>query len=445
MEARIHQVASRRSFTRSLSIVAVAVVAFAALELSFAQPTLAGIVCCSKNSNGTTNTNDCLCDSSLVCNITRNSKLYNAQLTGKTCWNYSSYGSSSQITSTITCDAINGIGTVDFTQASLLGTATLDATSFTQSALLSCAVTDSSIPSHNDTGLCQFDLTYSRAAGLTTCAPVEGGNFKLTYQAFCSQVKTTGNTPSDQQLTVNGTLNCGATLNPGPGNLPGFCDDPNCILNLGIAEQAGKCSDLFPADSELAEDQVLSFSQTIEGPDPGPSCGLDSGTERKVVAIDGPHVRYCTGGTFNGAPVDCTPPSNQPQLTGTGTGESAVPFDVTFSPTKLNVTCQNNDVWRFTIFGNQHLDVTLLQVSPMSLMVEGFSGVTCDAPVGNNLSCAISACQAQQGGPLDGQKLGSYVDARDVNHKFVLTVTGTLQSGTPIIGEQTVTTSGGKL
>ena len=48
MKKLLSRLPSSRSFTRSLSIMAVAVVAFAALELLAAQQALAGIVCCTE-------------------------------------------------------------------------------------------------------------------------------------------------------------------------------------------------------------------------------------------------------------------------------------------------------------------------------------------------------------------------------------------------------------
>ncbi|MET0502340.1 MAG: hypothetical protein ABW172_12530, partial [Candidatus Binatia bacterium] len=246
----------------------VAVVAFAALELLFVQPALAGIVCCTNSTKS-----DCLCDSSTSCNITRNGKFYGYRDGLRTCWNLSSYGSASQIKSTITCENANGTGTT-----------TLDPTSFTQNALLKCEVTDSL---HDDVGLCQFDLQYSRSnPDLKTCTPA-GGNSIATWQASCSEA--TGGNP---QLTVEGTLKCPATLQPPPNGsacasgtefgdspngcgLPVFCDGhQDCILNLGIdGVSPGQCATVFPVGTELDPQvpgllagQVLAFSQTMQGP-----------------------------------------------------------------------------------------------------------------------------------------------------------------------------------
>src|SRR5262245_24686222 len=72
MKERVYRVASSRSFTRFLSLVAVAVVAFAALELLAVQPALAGKVCCTGTKNSAGAFNDCLCDGSVpaTCDLT---------------------------------------------------------------------------------------------------------------------------------------------------------------------------------------------------------------------------------------------------------------------------------------------------------------------------------------------------------------------------------------
>jgi hypothetical protein len=424
MKAQLYRVASSRSFTRFLSIVAVAVVAFAALELLAVQPALAGIVCCTNSAK-----TDCLCDSSTVCNITRNGKFYGTRDGLRTCWNLNSYGSASQIKSEITCENVNGTGTT-----------VLDPTSFTQTALLFCEVTNSS---HSDTGFCQYDLKYSRSnPELRTCAP-DGANSIATWQAFCSEA--TGGNP---QLTVEGTLKCPATLQPpapagdcaiSPGGcgLPLFCDaKADCILNLGIAEAQGKCSTLFPADAGLLAGQVLGFSQTVEGP----GCGPDN----EVLAFGSlDAVRYCTSGTFNNAPgdpVDCTPPGNQEPLTGLGLAQTSVQFDVTFNPPTLNINCgtNNNDTWHFTITANQHL-TDLTRIVPASLAVEGVSGqVICDdvTPTATTRTCHINACQQNP----DLQDLATVVCNTNPKGRADLTVTGLLddpdpQNGIPIFGE----------
>jgi hypothetical protein len=66
MKELLYRLPSSRSFAKLFSILAVAVVAFAALELFFVQQSLAGTKCCLK-----TNTSSCYCDSlSAVCNST---------------------------------------------------------------------------------------------------------------------------------------------------------------------------------------------------------------------------------------------------------------------------------------------------------------------------------------------------------------------------------------
>jgi hypothetical protein len=424
-----------RSFTKFLSILAFAVVAFAAMELFVVQQAVAGIVCCTNSSK-----TDCLCDSSTACNITRNGKFYGTRDGLRTCWNLSSYGSASQIKSTITCENANGTGTT-----------ILDPTSFTQNALLKCEVTDSL---HDDVGLCQFDLQYSKS-GLRTCAntdPVNGPS-TATWQAFCNEA--TGGNPD---LAVTGTLKCPASLQP-PQNspacastgefggsplgcgLPFFCDgNEDCILNLGIdGVSPGQCPTVFPVGTALVPPvpgllagEVLRFSQEIQGP----NCGPDN----QVLALGLLETnRYCSSGLFAnapGLPVDCTP-NQGPPLTGLGLAQSAVQFDVKFSPTALNINCgtNNNDTWHFTITANQHV-TDLTRIVQSSLAVEGVGApqITCDpvntTVVPNTLTCHINACQPTPGLP----DLGTVVCNTNPKGSADLTLTGLLDNSNPEIG-----------
>ena len=451
MKELLDRLPTSRSVAKLFSILALAFVAFAALELLFVEPALAGIRCC-KTKAGTTSTpdtTDCICDGSSLCNITRISKVtglnttYNRQVTGS-CWNLQDWGSANTVTSTINCENVGGTGEIFLTPTSL-----------TQSGLLKCEINDSSVESHNDKGFCQWDISYSRPAGLTQCVNNPGNpgpnddTSTLTHTAFCSQALGGGNTQN--KLTVTGTLKCPATLQNPPvlgevaGELPGWCENADCILNAGIkGASSGDCDELFPAGSGelagLAEGQVLSFSQTVAGS----NCPAES----EATALGQPITRYCTGQTFSGAPVDCTVGSGQNQnlFTGTGIADAAIGFDVTFIPPEThNVSCQNSqDVWDFTIFGNQHLDVTMINVG--SLAVEGVSPappnqITCD-PVGNNLVCEVKACAPDSGQPPTTVG-GALTAARDPKRRVDITVTGTLLgSGTPIFGEQNIATSG---
>jgi hypothetical protein len=444
MKAAFSRAASSRSFTRFLSIMAVAVVAFLALELLAAQQALAGIRCC-KTKAGTTSTpdtTDCICDGSTSCNITKISNVtgltttYNRQVTG-TCWNLSDWGAASTVTSTITCENVGGTGEIFLTPTSL-----------TQNALLKCEINDSTVISHNDTGFCQWEISYSRPAGLTQCLNNPGNpgpnddTSTLTYAAFCSQAFG-GSTQN--KLTVTGTLKCPATLQPPPpgevaGDLPGFCENAECILNVGIkGASSGDCDELFPAGSTLvppvpelaglAEGQVLSFSQTVAGS----NCPAES----EAIALGQPITRYCTGQTFSDAPVDCTVGSGQNQnlFTGTGIADAAIGFDVTFDPETLNVRCQpqNNDTWHFTIVGNQHLNLTAIETS--SLAVEGVPDQVTNCSINtaaNTMTCDIQACSSNTAQEDVGPILGaSSLDGKTAN----VTVTGTLKNLTPIFGE----------
>ena len=139
----------------------------------------------------------------------------------------------------------------------------------------------------------------------------------------------------NNKLTVTGTLKCPATLQPAPpdpgAGLPAFCDgNADCILNLGIAEQQGQCSKLFPVvhldpRTGLAAGQVLSFSQTVAGsncPDESQANFTWLNTNNSVLQLGNLlssrrsrrlHTRQ-----------------NQEPLTGAGFAEAALQFDVTF-------------------------------------------------------------------------------------------------------------------
>jgi hypothetical protein len=238
------------------------------------------------------------------------------------------------------------------------------------------------------------------------------GTGKATITSFTSTTEVAGtiavafddtNTIANQAWRLAGEFG-GSPLGCG---LPKFCDNhEDCILKLGIAGEQGKCSDLFPAGTALVPqvpgllaDQVLVFSETIQGPNCGPdnqvlSMGLLETT------------RYCSGGAFGNAldsppgslapPVDCTPTSST-FLNGLGNAVSAIPIGVTFAPTSLNINCgtNNNDTWHFTFTASQHL-TDLTRIIPSSLAVEGVSGeATCDTvtPTATTRTCHISACQ----------------------------------------------------
>ncbi len=198
----------------------------------------------------------------------------------------------------------------------------------------------------------------------------------------------------------------------------------------------GQCPTVFPAGTALVPQvpglltgQVLSFSQTVEGP----GCGPDN----EVLAFGSLEAtRYCNSGLFAnapGLPVDCTP-NQGPPLAGLGSAQSAVQFDVAFSPPSLNVNCgtNNNDTWHFTITANQHL-TDLTRIVPSSLAVEGVSGqVTCDTvtSTATTRTCHINACQPTPGLP----DLGTVVCNTNPKGRADLTVTGLLDSSNPEIG-----------
>jgi hypothetical protein len=407
MKKRLYRAGSSRSFTRSLSIVAVAVVAFAALELLAVQQALAGVWCC--------NSTNCTCDASLACptNFSTN--------TGKLCYTTGAVILRSALKSTINCTNI------------VPGSSTFDPTSFERNEILFCKVTESE---HNGEGFCKFNVLYTRQDGLTLpCVVNPDGTSTQEHAGFCSQVSDKGT----KQLKVAGTLTCGTDLNPEPpegAGLPGFCLNDQCILRVGIQGEQGHCSDLVPGDPT---GRVLTFSQTFAE---SKSC------TGQVSKVDGPSDFQCNGGTFDGAEVDCFDGNNKQG--GTEFGPSIVQFDPLFSPMTLNVSCNNQDFWRFRMSSNQSFEPGLVVAT--SLTVEGFSGVTCDDTVSTKKGvtyrdCKISACSTTCTIPElcgDALNLGRFVaeQRNQVDLTIDLTVAGKLNSGTLVGGTQHVTTSG---
>jgi hypothetical protein len=270
-----------------------------------------------------------------------------------------------------------------------------------------------------------------------------GGTGKATITGFTSTTVVTGtiDVAFDNLIAIlsnNWRLSTEFGGSPNGCGLPVFCDGhQDCILNLGIdGVSPGQCANVFPAGTELDPEvpgllagQVLAFSQTMQGP----NCEADN----QVLAYGSLETnRYCSSGLFAdapGLPVDCTP-NEGPPLTGLGFSQSAVPFDVKFSPTTLNISCgtNNNDTWHFTITANQNL-TDLTRIVPSSLVVEGVSGqVTCDTvtSTATKRTCHINACQPTPGLP----DLGTVVCNTNPKGSADLTVTGLLDSSNPEIG-----------
>lgn len=436
MNTRIHRVASRQSFTRSLSIAAVAVVAFTALELLSAQPAFAGIVCCTSS-----NQLDCLCDPSLACSITRNGKFYGFQVPGRTCWNTSITGSASTVKSTLSCTSISEDLILDAPDTS----ETPESTSLTRTGLLQCNVLGSGEPpsGHDGGGRCQLNLTYSRV-GLAQCQNFTPDIILLSedspevtstriYSAFCSDVGEGG-------LEVTGTLKCDKSLNA--GTLPNFCqENSECTLNLGIDSSC----EVFPATAGLFAGEVLRFEQTVKGE----NCGITS----EVVSNGTLHTRYCNGGTFDGAAVDCVSPTGEIFATvpPNDTSTVAVQVDVDFfSPQTLNVTCNpnNNDVWKFTIFPNQHVR-TVANIDKDNVFVGPQGGTFPDEYVrarcvnstpSNKMGCEVAGCDPDPANKDLGTMLFNH---RNPDKTVNIEVIGTLNEGdSAIVGVQKKSISG---
>jgi hypothetical protein len=464
-----------------LLTVAVAVMAFAALELVFVQPALAASrVCCSKL-NGVIDASDCNCDGSVTAcsnKSTRTGRIMDTVFQGplgKACSTIGQYGYGSVISSNINCVNANQPGYTEF-----------DSTSFRLRQLLFCEVTGSN---HDDIGFCESDITYTKAGSqssppLMTCVnnvvdDVPDGTSTATWKGNCTDID---GGPEATQLNVTGTLKCGATaqqlgaLQPPPNQaalqanfdcatslggcdcatspknspsapdgcgLPKFCDgNSDCILNLGIAVTQGQlspqvCSTLFPAKdvdptvpgNDVPQDQVLFYSQKVQGQD----C-----PDTPVLAIAPVEVqRYCNSGGFGdgSAPVNCLPGTPAP-LTGLGLTQSFVPIDVNFqTPTKLNLSCQNNDTWHFTFSATASVP-DLNQILVPTLAVEGVAGQvsSCDPVVNPSVgpstrTCHVQACSTTQ------TDIGTVACAnRNADGTVNLTVTGELTNGISFLG-----------
>jgi hypothetical protein len=411
MRKPFYRVASSR-----FSTTAVAVVAFAALELLAVQPAFAGIVCCTALATGLPNTNDCLCDASSVCNRTLNNKLYNKQILGRTCWNTSITGSASTIKSELSCTTIS---------EEIFPTET----SFKRTGIVDCTVSGST--GHDGEGRCAFEITYKNDAGLTTSCNVADNTSTRTVSADCSDVKDAG-------LTVTGTLQCPKALQPQNGPLPPFCKNAACILRVGVeALNAQQC-----ANAGLGT--ILSFSETVEGQQ---DCDNSDNwnPEAKLLAFGDVITDYCNGGDFSGANVSCFD-RGKPQAGGE-TSAASVQVEISVSPTVLNVSCNenNNDVWRVAITANQTTGgVSGISPNTLRIGVQGFPDesrpLTCGAPVNGTLSCEVSACNPNVPASED---LGTLVGLRRNRDRTVdLAVTGSLVTGAEILGVKHVTTSG---
>ena len=356
---------SSRSFTRSLSIMAIAVVAFAALELVAAQQALA-LKCCACTSpvvNGscsTGNTSNCICDPSSACSITKFSTvsqktekfLFTPKVNGLpiSCTNTSANTTLSNLRSEINCTGISESTFLEPTSLQRVGTA-------------NCTVSEhqSGCVTGGEAGcqaICLINLTYLQDSpgaqnDLSTCVSNTGGpgtaddTSTRTYSGSCSDAVT-------GKLDVTGTITCPAFLNNNV--LPTFCEgNLPCELKLGIAGlTSGQCDD--PGFFAETNGQVLSFSQTVSG--------LACSTQTQVLAQSSLTTLFCSGGSFDGAAADCITGQNQ-NLVGGGTATAAVPFDVTFTPKSLNLNCgvNNNDTWHFTITGNENLHVANIDVT----------------------------------------------------------------------------------
>ena len=459
MKTQLYRVASNRSFTRFLSIVAVAVAVFGVMELSlFVQDAFAGRKCCKPTTpGGSVASNVCTCVAGTNCN---SAGAYRVN-TGANCplpyaTTTSSGSSSGTINSTIECHNIpgSGINNVDFVPGTPGsgyegggGTPTTFTVEQSYRQLCTLDLNEDGTPDTPET-VCQLDLVYSYTGSSSQppaeCNPDDGESdtSTLTINAFCGQ----------SGLVVTGTLNCNPDNRTGEGanGLPQLClasrgngggydtDDPTCTMKLGIPPN--ECVDagtpVFPdTDNDLETGQVLTTEVTVAGS----TCQgaiLDHGD------ID---YRVCNSGKFDsdgseepGSDPHCIfPDPPGPRLaTITGDTTAAATSKVFFLPRIINTKCggkHNHGIVGFTIFGNDSLDVRQIDVD--TLEVEGTSdGLECLRPIDLNrdgfkdLVCKVNRCP----------NLGPALEAnRDARKNVDITVTGSLP-GSDIYAEDTV-------
>jgi hypothetical protein len=301
----------------------------------------------------------------------------------------------------------------------------------TQSALVHCIVTYPDSPTMEE-GDCQLNISYSRAAGLTTsgatqCQANDDGSSTLTDVAYC------GN--ASRGLVVSGTLDCNPTNNP---TLPSICKGNSpCIANLdGIGDVPnGQCGTVLPASTEvpLAAGQVLSVSVTTNNS----TC-----TGEVIQAHSSIYTRFCNSGSFDPTILArCLygTGSNRQSASITGNTTVFLPVRLVILPNTVNILCggnkDNGDV-RFTLYGDENVDVTLIDQSTLSLEGVGINQpctiTDADADGFMDLECSADSCP----------NLGPALEAqRNADKTVTVDLTGELNSHTSIQGKYVIKTS----
>jgi hypothetical protein len=336
--------------------------------------------------------------------------------------------------------------TISCTKPEIGGNAmnSVDFTKVEQTADVECVIT------RNDNtttapAICKLHITYERTIGGLTTNPAEQclanvdgmGTSTLTNEAFCGNVS--------KGLVVSGTLNCN------PQNLstpPEICEttphgtlkNKPCIAQLdGIKDVPnGKCKDVFPEDpaTGLAAGQVLSAKLISTG----------SICKGEVVDVSEIITRFCPSGSFKATdPARCVTGSQKFAIT--GSTAPLLPVEVEIAPETVNVSCSpnkdNGDV-RFTIFGSESVNVTL--IDPDSLALEGVGVSSCDPPrlVDKDkfldLQCAVPSCPSL-GNVLNEKRKAAGTKIIEVTVTGLLLPGGLSTEGLPIQGADTVKTS----
>jgi hypothetical protein len=437
--------------------VAVAVVAFAAMELSlFVEEAFAGRKCCKPNTNNTV----CTCVAGTSC---ASAGAYSVN-TGANCplpyaTTTSSGSSSGTINSTISCENIpgSGINNVDFVPGTLsyysgggYGGGTPTTFTVEQSYRQICTL---AIPGHDPIPPteCQLDLVYFYSGDSEPPPPAEcNPNFDEGEESASTSTLTISASCGQPGLVATGTLNCNPDnkTGEGPNGLPLLClasrgngggydtEDPTCAMKLGIPPD--ECFDggfpVFPSN-DLDTGQVLKTEVTVAG----------STCQGAILDHDDIKYRVCNSGKFDsdGSEESGSNPHcifnvpGQPRLaTIEGDTTAAATSKVFFLPRIINTKCGgklNHGIVGFTIFGNDSLDVRQIDVD--TLEVEGTSdGLECLRPIDLNkdgfkdLACKVNRCP----------NLGPALEAnRDAKKRVDITVTGQLP-GSDFYGEDTV-------
>jgi hypothetical protein len=302
-------------------------------------------------------------------------------------------------------------------------------TDVTQTATVSCLLTNDDTSTLGPSN-CILNITYHKdvveGPDLSVCSDNENGTSTLTAAAFCG----------DPDLVVTGTLDC----NPlGLSIPPAICGGNNpCIANLdGISDvlpgtYAGQCGDVFPDNNNsLAAGQVLNVSVTTTG----------SGCTGQIVELSDIETRFCNSGSFDpGVESSCAIGEDTARIT--GLTNSFLQVTVAIDQDSINVKCdpkKDNGKIGFTIFGDTSVDVT--QIDTGTLFLQELPVPTCDAPRfvlvnGVNDGFLDLHCKHVPSCPVLAPGLVRLPDGT-----ASLVVDGSLLSGTPIRGEDTVKTT----